>query len=138
MQQTHLARAPALWVISAFADRRALGPSLCTSRLVELELVEQGGALSIARTDDRVEYAFSPCEWSLPEEYHEIRGAVDPERLERDFAIVASSIRGAPPKDVKLVFASPAYRAAFATLRRTDIQDVNADENGPFAHVLRL
>lgn len=130
VRQYHFERSPKLWLVSALADRKPVGEKLCSSRLVELQLGEHDGRLTIDSTDDRVEYAFSPCEWSLPDEFHEIQGSVDPARLERDFATIASAIRGRPARDVKVSFSDARYRAAFATLRRSDIHDVNADENG--------
>ena len=87
-------------------------------------------SFSIDSTDDRLEYAFGPCEWSLPDDYHEIQGSFDPERLERDYQTIVSAIRGRASKEVKVSFAQKAYRAAFATLRRSDIHDVDADHDG--------
>jgi hypothetical protein len=130
VQQYHSARTPNTWAVSALTDRKPVGEKLCSTRLVELQLTERGGQIAVDRSDDRVEYAFGPCEWSLPVDYHEIRGGFDPERLQRDYQTIVAAIRGRAPKDVKVTFAEKSYRAAFATLRRSDIQDVNADEDG--------
>lgn len=130
VQQHHFARAPNVWTISAMTDRKPVGENLCSSRLVEIDLTDNGGRMAIDSTSDRVEYAFTPCEWSSPDDYHEIRGGFDPERLERDYETIVSAIRGRASKDVKVAFAQKLYRAAFATLRRTDIHDIDADEDG--------
>lgn len=130
VQQYHSARTPDAWMIGALTDRKSVGPRLCSTRLVELQLGEHGGAIAIDSTDDRVEYAFGPCEWTLPDDYHEIQGGFDAESLERDYQTIAAAIRGRASKDVKVSFAQSRYRAAFATLRRSDIHDIDADHDG--------
>ncbi|HWA91698.1 MAG TPA: hypothetical protein VG889_16785 [Rhizomicrobium sp.] len=122
---------PHAWTIVAMTDRKPLATGLCLSRSVALELTDaEGGALAVARTDDRLKYAFGACAQTAPADFHEIAGSVDPERLVRDYKTVVSAITHGASKTLKLTFADKQFRPVFATLRSSDVTEINVDRDG--------
>lgn len=130
IQQYHNERVAGVWSITAYSGRETLGEHLCTTQMTQLEVMEEGGKLSLAHNDKHTLYAFEPCAWTSPEEFHQVRGKVDPAQLEQDFATIVSVIKGTPPKDLKVTFSDEEYRDALVALRRNDIADIDTDHSG--------
>lgn len=130
VQQYHNERVPSVWSITAYSGRESLGEHLCVTELTQLELMESGGKLSLAHSDKHTLYAFEPCAWTSPEEFHQVRGKVDPVQLEQDFATIVSVIKGAAPAGLKVTYSDEDYRDALAALRRNDIADIDTGHQG--------
>ena len=130
VQQYHNAHVAGVWSITAYSGRQTLGDHLCATEMTQLEVMDQSGKLSLAHSDKHTLYAFEPCAWTSPEEFHQVRGKVDPVQLEQDFATIVSVVKGTAPKSLKVTYSDEEYRAALAALRRNDIAEIDTDHNG--------
>lgn len=126
--QRHNDRASTLWSVEAHTGREALGDSLCRTELVRLELEEKDGKLDLASKSRSTQYAFAPCDFALPEDFHAVTGKVEPTRMQQDFSVIVAAIRG--DKSAKVGFAEPAFRAEFAKFRRNDIASIGVEPDG--------